>query len=267
MCHGAAGSGLVHYPEAMPDAPDGLRFAVYLCPPATDPFYQLGSAVLGHDVRAGRTLPLPAFIRPEWQREAGPYGFHLTLVEAFSTLPERWAALEAELAACYACLSPQANLHLTGGRLERWQGQVLAWRLEASPDLKLFQTLLAARLAPFAVHSPFDDEVAEHPQRYAAPHERACLRLFGTPRVLDRWQPHFTLVQPFQGDEVEARELMAELDRAFSPYREQAVTSLALFRKEAGQERWQVARDFPLPAPYHGERDGADHDAQATGIH
>ncbi len=232
----------------MPDGPpaDSTRFAVYVCPPAQDPFYQWGSNLLGYDVRARRALPLPDFLQPEWQREAGPYGFHLTLVEGFYTDAAQLDAIEAETRACCACLSPQADLRLTHGRLEVWRGEVMVWRLDASPDLRVLHTLLSARLAPFVTHSPFDDEVRDHPGRYAQPYERARLRLLRTPRGLDSWEPHFTLVQPFGGAEAQAADVAERLRAGAAPYPALVVPSVALFVQPAGEARWQVRRNIPL---------------------
>ena len=230
----------------MSPSTDALRFAVYLCPPAGDPFYQLGSELVGHDVRARRALPLPDFLRPEWQRDAQPYGFHLTLVEGFYTDPAQLPAIEAETRGCCACLSPAADLRLTGGRLEVWRGQVIVWRLNASPDLRVLQTLLSARLAPFVTHSPFDDEVREHPGRYAEPYQRARLKLLRTPRGLDSWEPHYTLVQPFTGSEAEQGALTGRLAPQLEPFTEQAVNAVSLFVKPADEARWQLRQDIGL---------------------
>ncbi len=179
----------------MSDPAAGTRFAVYVVPPATDPFYQLGTRLLGYDLRARRSVPLPEFVSPDWQTDAGPYGFHLTVVEGFYTEAARLSGVEQELRACLACLSPEAELTLTGGHLEDWDGgTVWVQRFEPSPALLVVQTLLLARLAPFVSASPFADQ----PRR---PYEEARMRLLSTPRGLDTYQPHFTLMEPYGGDD------------------------------------------------------------------
>ena len=236
-----------------PDDPrQGTRFAVYLCPAADDPYYRLGSELLGYDVRAGRELPLPDWIDPAWQRAAGPYGLHLTLLEGFYCDPGELSATLAEARACAACLSPGAELQLSGGWVEAWnEGVVLAHVFTPSPALALLHTLLLARLSPFVTHSPFDDEVQEHPQRYPAAHERARLRLLRTPRGLDTWQPHFTLMQPYSGPDAEGmRQRLAAL---VQPYSEQRYTSVAFFVKPEGELRWQLRADLPVGIPAAAE--------------
>ncbi|MDB5046502.1 MAG: purine phosphatase [Deinococcus sp.] len=219
------------------------KFAVYLCPPAASDFYRVGSGLLGFDVRAGQPVPMPEFMRSEWQTDAGPYGFHLTVTEAFSTDPAHWPDIEAEVRACVACLSPGAFLGLSGGRVEAWEdGKVWVQRLNASPALTVLQTLLSARLAPYVSASPFDWEVREG--KYARPHEQARMKLLHTPRGLDSWQPHFTLVQPYSGSDPER--LRHELEARLAPFQTQSYGGVTLFERRAGEQQWRVRADIPL---------------------
>ncbi|WP_425147268.1 hypothetical protein [Deinococcus sp.] len=230
------------------DPRQGTRFAVYLCPPAESPSYRLGSELLGYDVRARQELALPDYIDSTWQTAAAPYGLHLTVVEGFYTDAASLPAIEAELRACMACLSPTAELHLSGGHVEAWNGgAVLAQVFTPSAHLTMLQALLLARLSRFVTHSPFDDEVQEHPQRYPAAYERARLRLLRTPRGLDTWQPHFTLVQPYGGPDASA--LQRRLEALVSPYAQQRYGSVALFVKPEGQPRWQIEAEIGVGRP------------------
>lgn len=230
----------------MTDPLSGTRFGVYLCPPAGDPYYALGSELLGFDVRAGHAVPLPDFLRPEWQADAGPYGLHLTVVEGFSTDPAWWPEIEAEVRACLACLTPSAVLTLTAGRVEVWDdGETWVHRLEPNGALLVLHTLLLARLSRFVTASPFGAQVAQG--KYAQPFERARLRLLHTPRGLDSWRPHFTLVQPYGGSD--SGGLRARLTALTAPHHAQTYRSVALFEKREGEARWRVRADLPLATP------------------
>lgn len=227
----------------MPDLREGTRFAVYLCPPADDPYYRAGSELLGFDVRAGKSLPLPGFLRPEDQADAGPYGLHLTVLEGFFTNPAWWPQIEAEARACAACLSPGAALTLTNGRVEAWdEGTTWVHRFEANAPLQVLHTLLLARLAHFVTASPFDAEVAQG--KYTRPFERARLDLLHTPRGLDSWQPHFTLVQPYGGGDPTG--LRERLDALTAPFHTQTYRSVTLFEKREGEARWRVRAEVSL---------------------
>ncbi|ABF46504.1 hypothetical protein [Deinococcus geothermalis] len=230
----------------MTDPRQGTRFGVYLCPPAGDPYYALGSKLLGFDVRAGRAVALPDFLRPEWQADAGPYGLHLTVVEGFYTNPAWWPEIEAEVRACLACLLPDTVLTLTAGRVEAWDnGETWVHRLNANEPLLVLHTLLLARLARFVTASPFEAPVVAG--KYAQPFEQARLRLLHTPRGLDSWKPHFTLVQPYGGADPEG--LRACLTALTSPHHVQTYRSVALFEKREGEVRWRVRADFSLAPP------------------
>ncbi|WP_424950172.1 hypothetical protein [Deinococcus sp.] len=223
------------------DPRTGTRFAVYLCPPAESEYYRLGSETLGYDVRARQQRPLPADIRPEWQTAGGPYGFHLTLLEGFYCAPEALPEIEAELRACVACLSPTADLSLHAGRVELWDGgTVLTQMFRPSPHLLLLHALLLGRMARFVTHSPFLDRLAANPGRYPEPYQRARLALLYTPRGLDTFEPHYTLVDPFGGSEGDGKALRQRLDTLMAPWAEQTYASVALFVKPEGELRWQV---------------------------
>ncbi|MDV6372985.1 hypothetical protein [Deinococcus arenicola] len=235
-------------PADSPSPAAGTRFAVYLCPEADSALYRMGSELLGFDVRARQNITLPSFLRPEWQADAGPFGFHLTVVEGFYTDPAWWPDIEAEARACAACLSPDAGLGLTNGRIAVWDnGETWVHRLDPSPALLVAHTLLLSRLARFVTVSPFAAQVAAG--HYAQPFEQARMRLLHTPRGLDTWEPHFTLVQPYGGNEPEA--LRRELEEKVAPFATQTYSTLTLFEKREGEEHWRVRAELPLGKGEH----------------
>lgn len=222
------------------------RFAVYLIPPAGENVYQLGSAALGYDVRAGKNASQLPEVRPEWVKKAGQYGFHCTVVEAFECDERSFPEIEAELAACCACLAPTSPLELSNGRAVTWDdGTVIALRYDPNAALQTLQTLLLSRLARLVTGSSFVRLVQEDPAKYSEPYQRARLKLFHTPRGLDSWQPHFTLVEPYTGKDVE--ELRERLETRFGPYRTLSFTGVTLLRQD-GEAPFQVVRDFTAPA-------------------
>ncbi|WP_293912062.1 hypothetical protein [Deinococcus sp.] len=227
----------------MSDGPDprhGTRFAVYAVPPAGGEYYRLGTRLLGYDLRARQHVALPDFLRPEWQRDAGPYGLHLTVVEGFYTGPEHLGAIEAEARACLNCLSPGAVMSLHGGCIAEWDGGE-TWVHLFTPSLALsvIQTLLLARLSPFVTASPFSAAAAQG--RWNTPHERARLQLLRTPRGLDSYQPHFTLIQPYGGDPAGLRQRLEALTR---PHHQMHFAALALCVKPEGESHWHVRSEF-----------------------
>lgn len=222
------------------------RFAVYLVPPAGSAFYDLGSSVLGYDVRAGREVAQLPGLRPEWVAKAGQYGFHLTVVEALDCDAASFPEIEREIAAVCACFSPSARLRLSNGRTEVWDGgEVIVRRYDANDTLNILHALLTARLARFATGSSFEREVEADPDKYPRPYERARIELFRTPRGLDTWAPHFTLQEPYDGGN--APELAEDFEGRFESFEILDFGGVTLLRQDGG-ERYRVLRDFRVGA-------------------
>ncbi|MBB6098196.1 2'-5' RNA ligase [Deinobacterium chartae] len=226
-----------------------FRFAIYYVPPRGSEFYRLGSEVLGYDLRATRELELSEDLRarigdldPAWRAAARPFGFHLTLGEALEVDPLALPLIEEEISDLLACLSPESSLTLHAQGLERWEdGKVWVLRYRASEALAMLQALFIARTAPFGRHSDFVDEVRADPGKYGRAFERRRLRKFLSPRGLDTWQPHFTLLNPFGG---EGGGLARRLERSFEPYQALEVESVCLMLQQ-DDKPWRIRREFP----------------------
>lgn len=221
------------------------RFAVYLCPPAEHPFYQAGSELLGYDVRRQQELTVPNYLRPEWQRHTATFGLHLTLVDAFQTDSAWRLHIEHEIRQALACLA-HPSLDLTGGRVEsREDGKSWVLRMQPSLPLQLLQTLLQARLSRYVTASPFDAGLGNG--QWTQPEEQARIRWLRSPNTLDGWQPHFTLVRPYEG--LNPGALLRKLEDlcAQTNAYEQSYHRVALFELPDGAEHWQLCQEFELP--------------------
>lgn len=239
-------------------------FAVYAIPPADDPRYRLGSALLGYDIRAEAPAgPSPvAGLEPRWSEAGRGFGFHVTVAEAYAFDSPDDAAADArleriarEVAELVAGCHPESVFELEPDGLVRWrENTVWALRYRASRPLDLLQAALAARLAPWAEHSMFLDEDARHPERYTEPWQRARIGALLTPRGLDTWRPHATLLNPYDGPD--DPDLVRRVERIFAERGTWRVDRLALtvgaeVREGRAPTRWRIAREFLLPG---GER-------------
>ncbi len=221
-------------------------FALYYVPSASSPFYRSGSQLLGYDVRAGRGVERGAFedIPEAWVAAAQGFGFHLSVTEAMTFDPNDLGALEEEVAHILGSFSPMSEMALTLLGLERWkQGEVWVLRYRASRALELLQAVLVARLSSFGKTSMFFEEVREHPERYAEAYERRRLETFLSPRGLDTWAPHFTLLNPFPKREDGA--LAERLAATFSAGAALNCATFCLLVRE--KKRWRIQREYPWP--------------------
>src|SRR2546421_1894966 len=89
------------------------KFAVYYIPEQEDEFYQLGTNILGYDVRKCQAVTMPFHLQSQfgqfdssWNTLSQSYGLHLTINDALDC---HWAALpqiERELVDLLACFDP-----------------------------------------------------------------------------------------------------------------------------------------------------------------
>jgi hypothetical protein len=95
------------------------KFAIYFVPPAESPFYQLGTHVLGYDVRGRTSATMPPGLEADfgrfdaaWTAIARPFGFHLTVCDAldcdWATIP----VVERELVDLFSCFDPATEFAL-----------------------------------------------------------------------------------------------------------------------------------------------------------
>ena len=227
-------------------------FALYYIPPAESRFYRLGSSLLGYDVRAERALRTLSeiqetfgTIRDAWVVEARDFGFHLTVTEAMTYDPADLSEIEAEVDRILRSFDPESEMSLTLQGLRRWRGeQVWVLEYESSRALHLLQAVLVARLSLLGKSSMFFQEIAEHPEHYSAPFERQRLETFLSPRSLDSWQAHFTLLNPHP-PHTDPR-LAAALTDIFGKFERLEPTSFCLVLKE-NDAPWRVQREYAWP--------------------
>lgn len=162
-----------------------MRYAIYFMPPADDPLWHFGSAILGYDAATGvETGPpkFPAFAglpMGEWTREPRRYGFHATLKPPFYLRD--------------GCSEQQLLAHARAFAASR--------RVFVDPPLRLsqlggFHALVLSQPSP-ALHALADDSVREF-DRFRAPltehdRHRRLLRPFSARQLdyLERWgYPH-----------------------------------------------------------------------------
>lgn len=226
-------------------------FAFYYIPPADSDFYKLGSEVLSYDIRGGQSvesthLPddLKKIPRP-WTRAARDFGFHMTITEALTYDPADLSAIEEEIADILDGFSLESEMSLEQQGLRVWkEGEVWVLRYTPSRALDILQAVMVARLARFGKTSMFFDEIKEHPERYSEPYERRRLQTFLSPRGLDTWPAHFTLLNPHPRET--NLDLEASFKDLFSDFGKLEPATFSLVLKE-GDAPWRIHRDYSWP--------------------
>lgn len=231
------------------------KFAVYYIPQADDPFYQLGTQILGYDVRARQTVVAPSE-REEilgsngetWTMISRPYGFHMTICEAFDC---HWTAIprvEQELADLLQCFDPSHPLVLQ----QKGDHPIGIWGEEGNHSivllyepntlLRVIHTLLVARLTPFGIGSGFLKNYLRYPEKELPPHLRQQIRLFSSPTVFENWHPHFTLLNPYTGKE--AIVMASRFTQFFQAYSQITIQTICLLIQDDNETNWQIYHEF-----------------------
>lgn len=220
----------------------GTRFGLYLCP--ADPKAQrIGANTVGYDLQNQSELPLPDYINPEWIGRRAPGGFYLPLLEGVYTDQSFLPQIKDEIESCIRCISPQARLQGTEGRVESKNGgRWWNWRIDPSRALIVLQTLLSIKLARYITESLYEKK--SDLTRHFAPHHRERLKLFRTPNGLDSWEPSFPIVKAYKG--TNAVHFKSALSHALSSLQTITFDYVRLMVKPPGQRQWQTYANLPV---------------------
>lgn len=235
------------------------KFAVYYVPDADDMLYQLGSELLGYDVRAHAPLMLPPSwhthlptFDPAWVALARPYGFHATIGDALDTTWTAIPRIEEELGALLQCFDPDHPWTLQrnpAAPLAAWGepgSDVIVLRYEPNDTLLMLHTLVIARINSLATGSRYLQHYLLGQDVYSP----ACAqqtRLFYSPTVLDHWDPHFTLLNPYSGGDRES--VMQGLAAVFESFSALVIRSLCLMVQPQEDGEWHIYRELRRPLP------------------
>ncbi len=231
------------------------KFAVYYVPQADDPFYRLGTQILGYDIRTRTEVPLPSDLQDSlgqfdmaWTTVSRPYGFHLTIGDAIDC---RWATIpliERELAELFGCFDP-AHPFLLQRRNERPVGiwgepgrNSLVLLYEPNEYLRILHTLIVARINPRGTGSEYLSRYLAQPDQQMPSHEVQQMRLFYSRVVLGNWYPHFTLLNPYTGGE--ASLMASRLAHLFMPYEQITMNAVCLLIQGDDEANWHIYREF-----------------------
>lgn len=235
------------------------KFAVFYVPEEGDALYRLGSQLVQYDVRNGVPAELEREVRarfataepfdPAWVALARPYGFHLTIGDAIDCSWDAIPRVERELEVLLRCFDPAHAFALQRHRdtpITVWgeAGQSIVV-LPYTPNdyLVMLHTLVIARINPLGTGSGYLQQLLLSQPRDGHESPQAMqTRLFFSPTVLDHWSPHFTLLNPYSGRQLDAiSHLLAEL---FTPFTTVSMTSLCLMVQASEDATWRICREF-----------------------
>jgi hypothetical protein len=231
------------------------KFAVYFIPEKDDKFYQLGSSILGYDVRRKRKhetvhpeLSESGPLKDEWFSSARPYGFHLTIGDAIDFEPGDIAKIEQALSNLLGCFDPAHKFILTQRKDEViaiWNKETFVLRYDANDHLKILHALVSACINPLGNGSGYlVSYLRDRQDCESEPFRTNRILNFYSPTVFDSYRPHFTLVNPYTGHS--HYELKLNLTSLFDEFSKIVIHSICLLVQLKDDENWQIYREYNL---------------------
>lgn len=233
------------------------KFAIYYVPPAEDEFYRLGTQILGYDVRVGKSVELTDDLRnllrsfdKQWIEDAQPYGFHLTISDAIN-FERRIEDIERETVAILNCFNPNHHFQLKSRNddfVTFWRtkkGWAVVLRYDPNDHLKILHALVVSRTHPLGVGSGYLERYNADPSQYKNRRYQAHrIRKFYSPTVFDSYSPHFTLLNPYTGnDHDRLTRIFSKIFREFSCI---TLDTICLLIQRKKDENWEIHKEFKL---------------------
>ncbi|MDZ7289370.1 MAG: hypothetical protein ONB44_11300 [candidate division KSB1 bacterium] len=247
------------------------KFAVYYVPEENTKFYSLGTQILGYDVRNRLSIEMHRDLQDrigtfekDWVKNARPFGFHLTIIDAIDFDYDDIQRIEREIDNILNCFNPAHPFVLQrrdkdfvtfGDPPAYWGRQLCVLRYDANDYLKILQTLLVARVNPLGIGSGYLQSYLKNPEMYERePYKAHRTRKFYSPTILDDYSPHFTLLNPYTGkDHQRLRDLFTEM---FGHFPVILVNSICLLVQMHEDDNWVIHGEFKresYPAPLHAD--------------
>ena len=231
------------------------KFAVFYVPRAEDELYHLGTSILGYDVRASKNLKIPKELEDRlkgfdqgWVKYSRPFGFHLTISGAVDFRFGDMLSIEREIDDILDCFDPEHPFTLRKSMdnfVTFWgkQEEVVVLRYDPNEYMRMLHTLIVARVQSLGTGSNSLRRYLEDPKRYAdRPYgAHRVLKFYDAP-ILDGYSPHFTLLNPYTGNNHE--ELVRHFSELFGHFSNITVDSICLLVQMHERENWKILREF-----------------------
>lgn len=226
------------------------KFAVCYLPKKEDKFYELGTSILGYDVRARKQVSIARELQdlqgfsPNWLKNAQKYGFHLTIGNAIDFVGNLHS-IEKEIADVVACFHPDHWFTLK--KCEEFVthlGKAVVLRYDPNDFLKILHTLIVARVNPLGSGSGYLQEHLEGTDGLTEQYHHLKIMKFYSPWVLDSYLPHFTLLDPCGGKDCQSvKQLFSKMFSSFSWLRLDSICLMIQMHKD---EKWKIYKEFDL---------------------
>jgi putative phosphonate metabolism protein len=223
---------------------NNTRYAIYFAPDSYSQLWRFGSQCLGYDAFSGEDypfldpLPLP---QADWlllTDEPRRYGFHATLKAPFTLKPEY---SEAKLIAAFDHFSNhQSSVWLSGLQISCLHGFVALLPTSSSAELQVLAKNTVLAFEPFRAELSAQD-IERRLKSPLSETQKAYLRQYGYPFVLDEFRFHMTLTGRLPTGECShlANDLQDRFDTLVTPGPVH-INRIALFKQSDRSGRFHI---------------------------
>lgn len=221
-----------------------LSLAVYLVPEATSPVYQFGSEILGYDLRQGLSL-IPPW--PTYVGAASDFGFHLTVADALyfaHAYDVEIVFKEIEFIA-QEFRSFRLNFKIQAGFPDKHSISLVCQ--DESGSIEALHHEMVARCYRRAVASNYSLGIAQADRDTNSSRTQLMIQRYQAPYILQKFQPHFTLLSAVPSDKMET--ITQEVKKLFAQRIQKPnvnIRSLVLMSKLRENKSWQILQEIQL---------------------
>ncbi|MBI5954912.1 MAG: hypothetical protein HY865_24900 [Chloroflexi bacterium] len=218
--------------------------AVYLIPEAESPLYKFGSQIVGFDVYENRQILSPF---APYVGDAGEFGFHLTVADALYLYHQRdMDLLQKEIEFVVQGLPPiKLELQFKDGFPDKGSVSILCQ--ESQGLLEYLHHEMVSRFYRVAAGSNYDLGAA-NPNRDENPgRAKWMIQHYHAPYILQKFQPHFTLLTNLPAVPAERKKILDEIERMYYEQVSQShieLQSIFVLRRPQLARPWQIAKEI-----------------------
>ncbi|ELS01723.1 Protein of unknown function (DUF1045) [Xenococcus sp. PCC 7305] len=234
---------------------DWIAAAVYIIPDEDDPFYNLGSSVLGYDIRRQKPIAIKEEnmindIRPH-VGEGVEYGFHATIADAmFFATQADIERIKAELSILVKDfpIFKLSKLQIVDRTDE--EGDIVVSCEDESGVTEALHHELVSRFYRLAISSTY---VAGTTKKRTPPKDKKRSELminrYGAPYILKEFNLHFTLCSAPPANSITRNQLLQNLNNLFEEKvhtNQIQVGKICLLERDDQENRWKITEEYQL---------------------
>lgn len=219
-------------------------FAVYLIPEAESSLYEFGSQVIGYDVFNNRQILSPW---ATYVGDANEYGFHLTVADALYLYhPRDLDLLIKEIEFIIQGIPPiKLDLQLKEGFPNETGLSIVC--NDSNGALEYLHHEMVARCYRSAAGSNYDLGVTKADRNDSPVRSKWMIQRYHVPYILQRFQPHFTLLTNLPASLVERQKVIDSIEQAYSQQITQShieLRNVFIMRRPQLARPWQIAKEL-----------------------